>query len=342
MRSADLATGVVRRTRVKSTEIERVLRPVLNGQDGRIAILERRPFPYRSTFPLEEIVVGLTNGDRRSVVFKDLSRYGPADPVWGIKAPFLHDPMREIEVYRDVLRPHGVSAPECAAVVIEPDRGRYWLFLEKVEGDLLWQVGDMEVWCSTASWLAQMHAQFAGRTNTLPLRLLVHDKEYYARWLERARAFVRWPEPADRQKRDFEWLAGRYLQVAEWVTDLTSTFLHGEFYPSNIVIEGAGQGTRPRPVDWEMAAVGPGILDLAALASGAWSEEERSALAAAYRGGLPAQAKPSLEDLLRDLERARLLLAVQWLGWSAAWTPPPEHAQDWLTTALELAETVEP
>jgi len=29
---------------------------------------------------------------------------------------------------------------------------------------------------------------------------------------------------------------------------------------------------------------------------------------------------------------------VRWLGWSPQWSPPPEHAQDWLHEALSLAE----
>ena len=340
MSTADPVTGTAQKRRVETRELERVLLRILDGQMGRMAILERRPFPYRSTFPLEEIVLGLADGDRRSLVFKDLSRYGPTDPVWGVKAPFLHDPLREIEVYRDVLAPNGVSAPECVASVVEPDRGRYWLFLEKIHGDLLWQVGNMDEWCLAASWLARMHTRFAGRTKALPPRLVVHNREHYARWIERAREFVRWPELANRQGRGFDWLSRRYLSVVERMVDGPTTFLHGEFYPSNIVIEGSGDWIGICPVVWEMAAVGRGILDLAALASGAWGEAERRALTAAYREALPARGRPSLSTLVEDLDRARFLLAVQWLGWSAAWTPPPQHAHDWLATALELAEAV--
>jgi hypothetical protein len=40
----------------------------------------------------------------------------------------------------------------------------------------------------------------------------------------------------------------------------------------------------------------------------------------------------------RALEDARLLVAVQWLGWSDGWRPPPEHAHDWLADALDAAE----
>ena len=47
------------------------------------------------------------------------------------------------------------------------------------------------------------------------------------------------------------------------------------------------------------------------------------------------------ERFLSSLDYCRLHLAVQWLGWSPSWTPPPEHAQDWLNEALDLAEKLE-
>jgi hypothetical protein len=38
------------------------------------------------------------------------------------------------------------------------------------------------------------------------------------------------------------------------------------------------------------------------------------------------------------LDAAQLHLSLQWLGWSPDWTPPPEHARDWLADALATAE----
>ena len=67
--------------------------------------------------------------------------------------------------------------------------------------------------------------------------------------------------------------------TAEWAAARPRTFLHGEFYPSNVLIEDAVEGPRVRPVDWEMAGLGPGLADLAALISGRWEEAEREALA---------------------------------------------------------------
>jgi hypothetical protein len=34
-------------------------------------------------------------------------------------------------------------------------------------------------------------------------------------------------------------------------------------------------------------------------------------------------------------------MAIQWLGWSPNWEPPPEHAQNWLTEACRLAKKLD-
>lgn len=342
--------GIVTRTplarRTTSDELARALGRAFAGRPEAVTILERRPIPYRSTFPLDELVVRTDDGAKERLVFKDLSRNGHADPTWRIKAPFLHDAGREIETYRDVLAPHELSAPRFRAAVIDPERSRHWLFLEHVDGDPLWQRGEDVIWKQAAVWLADMHAHFAERRNGLPPSLLVYDGAYYRRWLARAREFVRWPVSAGGHLRDFAWLAQRTLKAVEWLVRQPTTFLHGEFYPSNVLIEPeglvdpAGAEYRIRPVDWEMAGIGPGLLDLAALTSGVWSEMDREMMMQAYRSALPEDLRPAEDELRQGLRLCRLLLAVQWLGWSNEWTPPADQAHDWLASALELAAEV--
>src|SRR5437660_1628614 len=91
---------------------------------------------------------------------------------------------------------------------------------------------------------------------------------------------------------------------------------------------------------WEMAAAGPGLLDLAAPTAGNWTEQEKTALAPAYHGALEADGAKAMDkkEFLEALDCCRLHLAVRWLGWSPRWSPPPEHAQDWLREALSLAD----
>jgi hypothetical protein len=88
-----------------------------------------------------------------------------------------------------------------------------------------------------------------------------------------------------------------------------------------------------------MAGVGVGLMDLAALTSGKWAEDERTAIAMAYHSAMvPDYTWATPADFLTALDYCRLALAVQWLGWSPDWSPPPEHKQDWLREAMRLTE----
>jgi Ser/Thr protein kinase RdoA (MazF antagonist) len=216
-------------------------------------------------------------------------------------------------------------------VVVDQARDRYWLFLERVPGHELYQVGEFHIWQQAASWLAGFHARLAAEFGrwTAASRLLVYDREFYRLWPRRALAFA----PAA-----LEFLADGYERVIERLVALPTTIIHGEFYASNVLVQPMPRGLRVCPVDWEMAAVGPGLVDLAALSAGKWTEEQRRELAGAYRDGLVAAGTtpPSMEELLAGLDCCRLHLAVQCLGWASDWEPPAEHAQDWLDEARRL------
>ena len=47
---------------------------------------------------------------------------------------------------------------------------------------------------------------------------------------------------------------------------------------------------------------------------------------------------PDVNAFERDLDSARLHLALQNLGWSQNWEPPPEHAQDWRAEIVRAVE----
>jgi aminoglycoside phosphotransferase (APT) family kinase protein len=107
------------------------------------------------------------------------------------------------------------------------------------------------------------------------------------------------------------------------------SIIHGDFYPANILVAPSRHRTRICPIDWEMAAIGPPSIDLAALITG-WTGRQRLALIRAYRGGAGAA-------FLRDLDCCTLHLAVRMLGWSDRWMPPPQQAHDWTSEALAAA-----
>jgi hypothetical protein len=318
-----------------------------NASGNPLVSLERRPSAYRTSFPLEEIRVVLSDGSTLDIVFKDVNRQSLSDVVRHAKPEFVYDPLREIETYRRFLAEEKVGTAHCYGALIDEQGGRYWLFLEKVPGDELYKIGAFNVWEETARWLAGMHRRLE-RCPPAAARLahwLKYDASYFHLWMRRAQEMIALsPERhAGNARRNFARLAKNYDRVVERLAALPTTFIHGEFYASNVLIGRSAQGLRICPIDWEMAGVGPSLIDLAALVSGRWTDAERLALARAYQAALTDNGdRAPLQEtrFLEALDHCRLHLAVQWLGWSDNWTPPPEQAQDWLGEALGLAEKV--
>lgn len=306
--------------------------------DARVVDIGRSPAPYRSSWWLEDLRVTLEDGAVVDVVFKDLGRPTPGSSAERAKPGRVVDPRREPWVYRSVLEPLACGAPSCWGSVSWPRRGRHWLFLERIDGVPLAEVGQPEAWEAAAAWLGRFHVT-VGRGPGTSGPLIRHDARLHRWWFRRA------VERA-REVRDTAGLAAVlrrirrvHAAVAEEIAEAPGTLIHGEFYPSNVLL---AEG-RIRPVDWEMAGVGPALLDLAALTAGSWGAEERAGMALAYRHAVLRAGAPvePLDRFLRTLTECRLLLAVQWLGWGRDWNPPPEHRQNWLDEALRCAEALE-
>lgn len=303
------------------------------GPAGRIASLERRPSEYRTSFPLEELDVRLAGGAELELVFKDVARSSLDATGIAAKPELLYDPLREIELYERVLPEADIGTAVYYGSAVDPARGRYWLFLERIRGVELFQVGSRATWEHAARFLAGMHERLAplgDRTD----RLLRYDADLLRMWPRRAAEF------ATDARSDLERIAAGYEPVVERMLALPMGVIHGEFYASNVIVDDAFSPERVAPVDWEVTAIGPSLVDVAALVSGRWSDDDRRAIASAYRSALtePAGTPP---DLFQDaLDACRLHLAMQWLGWSPDWSPPPEHATDWLADALELARVL--
>jgi Ser/Thr protein kinase RdoA (MazF antagonist) len=298
--------------------------------------LRRRQSEYRTSFPLEELDLTLEDGGRLRLAFKSLDWCGLDEEAQLAKPEFLHDPRREPEVYASLLAPGAITAPRYYGSAIEPGAERHWLFVEWVGGRELYQVGERGLWEAAARWLAEMHARFAPDVERHADRgcLLDYDAAYYRCWIERAREFARAPGQPPSLSRSLDWLAGVYEEVVEGLLELPKTVVHGEFYASNVLVAGDGHSPRVAPVDWELAATAPGPIDLAALISGDWDVEDREAIVSAYRSA------PGVAPFTpRQLDLARLHLAVQWLGWAPpSWAPPEGQRHDWLAEAVGLAE----
>jgi aminoglycoside phosphotransferase (APT) family kinase protein len=336
-------------TNAPSTELLRAtLARLLSRYYGRSLVIEalvRAPSPYRSSFALEDLNVHLDDGTALALVFKDVGWPGLPPEFRGGKPRFLYRATREIAVYTRVLQHAPLGTARCYGALGDRRQGRYWLFLERVPGVPLYAIGDFDTWRAVARWLAGMHAQFAADA-ARPLRargvpLVRYDAAYYRRWIRRARpalvaaAHARSNDGAHR----IDGLLDRYDQVIARLVALPATLLHGEFYASNILAQATAGTLRVCPVDWEMAGIGPGLIDLAALIAGSWTETQKIILADAYfdeRRRLTG-TRELRDTFLGALACCRLHVALQWLGWSPGYAPPPEHVQDWEGEARALA-----
>jgi hypothetical protein len=332
---------------VSTAELQEALETELSGHFGArrsITSLKRRLSQYSSSFALEELDVRLEDGTVLKLMFKDLSWQALlADARWA-KPEFLYNPRREIATYRTILAPHGISTVTYYGAVVDARAGRYWLFLERMPGLRLNHVGRFTVWKEASRQLAAMHKLFAGASNlqrrAKAAKLLHYNRNYYWEWMHRAQKFVcaaKSGAPKQAQ-RDLDRLAARYDEVVERLLALPVTFIHGEFYPSNVLVKHTKVTLRLCPVDWELAAVGPGLVDLAALTAGNWTDEKKSAMALSYHSTLTPGADRLPDSFLAALDLCRLHLAIQMLGWSPNWEPPPECARNWLDEALRLVD----
>jgi hypothetical protein len=337
----------LQRSLVSTAELTEALEIELSRHYGArrsIARLKRKLSDYSSSFTLEELDVGLEDGAVLNLMFKDLSWQALLADARRVKPAFLYNPRREIATYRTILSPQGIRTATCYGAVVDARAGRFWLFLERIPGLRLNHVGRFTIWQQVGRQLAAMHNLFAGASNlqrqAKVAQLLKYDRAFYWEWMHRARKFVRGANSGvpKQAQRDLDRLAARYDEVVERLVALPVTFIHGEFYPSNVIVERTKGSLRLCPVDWELAAVGPGLMDLAALTAGNWTDEKKGAMAWAYYNTLTPAADRLPDSFLAALDLCRLHLAIQMLGWSPNWKPPPEYARNWLEEALRIVE----
>jgi aminoglycoside phosphotransferase (APT) family kinase protein len=265
---------------------------------ARIRSLDSWPHPYSTSHSLIAIDVELEDGQMLKAVVKQMCKRRTIGPA------FVHRSDRELETYRTLLSDSLVQAPRLLGAT------KSHLVLERVAGIPMWESDYAGAAGAAAAATRTLHDELADRANA-PF-LLRYDRSFYARWRRRACLVDPGLKPFAKMH---ELAADRLLEERQVV-------IHGELYPSNVLVS---RGT-VSIIDWETTAVGPAVIDLVALTSG-WSQSHEQAVLSAY-GRVDSIA----------LDCARLQLAFQWISWSARWTPPSAHAQDWRSEAAHAAD----
>ena len=333
--SRDGTVTPVAETTTTDLAVRALLAPQLGGR--AIVGIQRRPSLSRSSVMLHEIDVVLDDGTTLALMGKAIDWRALAPDAQRAKPLHLWDETRELAAYTSILSAVDVGAARFFGS-FQDESGSRCLLLERIDGVPLWQFGDFEAWREAARWLARMHRRLnAADVAATPAadRLVIYDRRFYQSWMGRAIRFAHDARPALAE------LTRHHREIVDYLLAQPAAFIHGEFYSANVLVARPNDGAYlVRPIDWEMAALATASIDLACLASGSWTDIERADLADAYHDEFAALggARPPRDGYLRTLDACLIHLSVQNLGFSAAWTPPPDRRHDWLGEALRLCE----
>jgi aminoglycoside phosphotransferase (APT) family kinase protein len=214
------------------------------------------------------------------------------EPVGATRAGLAGAGQREIGLYQSLAAQLPVSTP----ALIAADPQGEWLVLERVEAarpPASWQAEDYRRAVRT---LAELHERFWNLADDLSTyqwlaRPLTADFEIHvyaaAQAMERMLA-AEWPPEITGSLVVLGGLAQIISQIETVILPLRAevpTLLHGEYVPSNVALLEDGE---PVAFDWQLTALGPGVLDLLALIVGSEWETgplpvPRAELIALYR-----------------------------------------------------------
>ena len=276
-----------------------------NGK-GRLKVLKRELSPYSTTFPCEIVTCRLTDNKTTEVFCK----YSADIDYTG----FGHrgGPAYELTVYREVLRPIGVSVPICYGGEVDPKSGQAWLALEYLPDALgvgkLYRSGAM---LAAAGWIGRFHRLTQTRATAGGTAWMkAYTRQYYMGWVRRT---VKSSSSLLRKHPWLEAVCQRASGLLAPLLDEPLSIIHGEYYPHNVLYHRG----RVYPVDWESAAGAAGEIDIAALTED-WSAKMTRSCIAAYQQERWPEGVPA--DFTRRFLAARLYLCFRWLGDYADWS----------------------
>jgi Phosphotransferase enzyme family len=302
------------------------------GRRAEVVGMHRTPSPYAGVFPSEVVSVELTSGERISIFVKHIGEEQQGHPDKRVRE-------REVRVYDELLGDCGLPVPRFLGSAWNEAMGRRELFLEYIDG---WNLKYQELrhWHTAARHLAQLHLAFARRGDRLLGRdfLLRLDRSYLFAWAWRAVAAVSSlsTELASRLQRTVD-----DLDVAvDLLVEQRPTLVHNDLAPKNVIADTSASPDRICIVDWEMAGVGCGLMDLAHLTYGL-PPKEAERMFNLYGEELTGTGlMPSHEDGKRLLASCRLHGTLYRLAHADVWRLPLERVGEWITDSEELNREV--
>jgi aminoglycoside phosphotransferase (APT) family kinase protein len=240
--------------------LERILPRVSNRQSD-IAAIHSRQSDTSTSYETDILTVQLADGGAFKVFLKNYGVFKrPKDEMGQRRA-------REVRVYQDLLEYVNLGTPRYYGTVWDESQETFWLLLEYVDGI---EVRDLEsnYWIAAAGWLGQMHGYFTRHAHYLSRLdfLIRHDVHFLSAKADAALDAVSQILPGSIDR--FAKILNRYDRVVEAMVVHPPTLIHGAFRPQNVMVSGESRSMRICAYDWEEAAFGAPLYDLAYLSDG--------------------------------------------------------------------------
>ena len=308
--------------------------PRTTGRKARVVEVRRSPSPWATSYGAEVVAARLADGTELRLFLKDYGSSRRPRP-----APTSRRE-RELAVYRDLIGHGELGTARYRGAVWDDRAALHWLLLELVPGTPLRQL-ELTLWIEAARWLGRFQGRFAqAPTAELAAALERHDAGFFAGAAERARSSVaRYPTVPLRR---LERILAPHETALEHLAGREEALVHGHFGAANIVVDADASPVRVCPVDWEQAALGSRLFDLASLCDG-FAPPELHRIWDAY-GEAAAEdglETPEREELRLAVDRLRLHRVVAWLGSAVEKRYPPAGVEKLLERGEELACQVE-
>ena len=248
---------------------------------------------------------------------------------------------REHRVYRDLLSQVTMNTPHYYGAAQIPGSNGFYLLIEFVEGIWLDYRG-FDDWTRAAAWLGQLHGAFTNHQNELASAdyLDTHDAAFFRTKAENALKSVVEFSPAQ-ASRLAPVLEG-YDEIVNIMTAQPRTLVHGSFRLRNVLVTPTDTPVRICPVDWELAARGGGLYDLAFVADG-FNPEKVNTLLDAYLDQFSkhAIAWTSREKMTSAIHCFRLHKIMKSLSDSVSLKFSREAVDEYVDMAIAVRQTID-
>jgi aminoglycoside phosphotransferase (APT) family kinase protein len=290
--------------------IQNLERIVLDSFGSRSAIqaVQRERFPFIGSYDCDLVTVRLSTGEEFRLFLKDYRNSQKSKD-----GPQLRRE-RELRVYRDLLSQAEFGTPKYYGSVWDPSEEMFWILLEFVDGVIV-KDHDVEYGILAAQWLARMQSFFVQHQEMLGSCdfLIRQDAEFFRSKAQLSLINVGQISPSAAHL--LAQILRAYEPVIELLKTAPFTLVHGGFIPWHILLDFKQQPTRVCAIDWELAAIGPTLYDLAYFTDG-MEPEPRDRILDAYRQaaiqyGVPLSTKTQMLYILNCLRLHRIF---DWLS----------------------------